>query len=423
MGRKASELNALAVSRLTAPGLHFVGGVGGLALRVKDTGGRYWTLRIRVAGKRRDIGLGGYPDVTLAQAREKAREKRDMVEKGIDPVEDRRSKRAALVAERARNVTFQWAAEQFIKDKSPEWKNAKHAAQWASTLESYAYPILGKMFIKDVDLPHVLAILRPIWTTKTETAARLRGRMDNVLEWATVHGYRTGPSPARWKGHLDKLLAAPAKTAKVEHHAAIPHQKAGAFMARLRQSEGMGARALEFTILTAARSGEVRGATWAEIDLPAAVWTIPEGRMKAEKEHRIPLAPQAVELLRRMPRIAGSDYVFPSPRGGALSDMTLTAVLRRMEVDYTVHGFRSTFRDWAGETTAYPREVIEHALAHQLQDKAEAAYARGTLFDKRRRLMADWATFLDRINLEGTEDEIRHFLTIVPIRAALGGKA
>lgn len=418
MGRKASELNALAVSRLATPGLHFVGGVAGLAMNVSALGGRSWILRIRVAGKRRDIGLGGYPDVPLAQAREKAREKRDMVERGIDPIEDRRAKRAALIAERARSITFKEAAEQFLKDKSPEWKNAKHAAQWASTLEQYAYPVIGKMLVRDVELAHILTILKPIWTEKTETASRLRGRLDSVINWVTAHGYRTGPSPARWKGNLDALLPKPSKVARVEHHAAAPYQQAGAFMARLRKMEGMGARALEFAILTATRSGEVRGATWAEIDLGAATWTIPEGRMKAEKEHRVPLSPQAVELLRKLPRVAGSDYVFQSPRSGALSDMTLTAVLRRMGADATVHGFRSTFRDWAGETTAYPREVIEHALAHQLKDKAEAAYARGTLFDKRRRLMVDWATFLDRIHVEGTADEIKHFLTIVPIRAA-----
>lgn len=395
MGKRAPELNALAVSRLSEPGLHFVGGVAGLALQITPGGSRSWVVRVRVAGKPREMGLGGFPTVTLAMAREKARAMRELVESGVDPIEDRRAKRAALLAERARNVTFQWAAEEFIRDKSPEWRNPKHAAQWGATLETYAYPTIGQMLVKDVELPHVLAILKPIWTTKTETATRLRGRIDNVLDWATVHGYRTGPSPARWKGHLDKLLPAPGKTAKVEHHAALPYALIGEFMARLRKQEGMGPRALEFAILTACRSGEVRGATWGEIDLENAVWTIPEGRMKAGKEHRVPLSTPAVELLRKLPRVAGCEYVFMAPRGGMLSDMSLTAVLRRMGVQATVHGFRSTFRDWAGETTGHSREAIEHALAHQLQDKAEAAYARGTLFEKRRWLMTGWSQFCE----------------------------
>ena len=393
MGRKATELNALAVSRLQEPGLHFVGGVSGLALQVTVTGARTWVVRIRVAGKAREMGLGSYPTVTLANAREKARAARDLVEAGKDPIAERRAKKTALAADLQKSVTFEWCAREFIKDKSPEWKNAKHASQWTATLEQYAFPVIGKMLVKDVELPHVMAILRPIWKDKTETATRVRGRIDNVLDWATVHEYRSGPSPARWKGHLDKLLSAPNKTAKVEHHAALPYGEMGAFMARLSEQEGMGARALQFAILTAARSGEVRGATWAEIDLNAGTWTIPEGRMKAGKEHRIPLSQSAIDLLKKLPRIAGTDLAFPAPRGGALSDMTLTAVLRRMSVNVTAHGFRSTFRDWAGETTAHPREVIEHALAHQLKDKAEAAYSRGTLFDKRRRLMDDWAKY------------------------------
>lgn len=406
MGKRASELNALAVSRLTRPGLNFVGGVAGLALQVSKTGARSWILRIRVAGRQREMGLGGYPSVTLADARTRAREVRLMLENGIDPVADRREKKAALAADVAKAVTFEWCAKRFIEGKSAEWRNTKHAAQWTSTLEQYAYPVIGKMLVRDVELPHVLRILEPIWEAKTETASRVRSRIDNILDWATVHGYRTGPSPARWKGHLDKLLAAPSKVQRVEHHAALDYRQAGAFMRRLRAQAGMAARALEFAILTAARSGEVRGATWQEIDFGAAVWTVPPERMKAKKEHRVPLPGPAIELLKRLPREADNDLVFPAPRGGTLSDMSLLAVLRRMSVDATPHGFRSTFRDWAGETTAYPREVIEHALAHQLKDKAEAAYARGTLFDKRRRLMAEWARFLDIARVEGSGEEV-----------------
>ncbi|MBT9521918.1 MAG: integrase arm-type DNA-binding domain-containing protein [Dechloromonas sp.] len=393
MARKAKELSALEVNRLTAPGLHFVGGVAGLSLQVSASGARSWILRATVGTRRRDIGLGGFPDVTLAGAREAARAARNKIKEGIDPVDESKAKRSALVASQAAAITFGEAAAKFIAAHEAGWKNAKHAAQWTSTLETYAFPTIGKIRVSDVETAHVITILEKIWTTKTETASRLRGRIESVLDWATVRGYRKGENPARWKGHLDMLLPARAKVQKVEHHAALDYREAGAFMAELAKVEGMGARALEFAILTVARSGEVRGATWAEIDEKAGIWTIPAGRMKAEKEHRIPLASTALALLAKLPRIAGTDLIFPNSneKPSALSDMTLTAVLRRMGRQVTAHGFRSTFRDWAGETTAYPREVIEHALAHQLKDKAEAAYARGTLFDKRRRLMADWA--------------------------------
>lgn len=393
MPRKAKELSALEVNRLTAPGLHAVGGVAGLYLQVTDSGARSWILRATVGTRRRDIGLGGFPDVTLAGAREAARAGRLKIKDGIDPVEEAKAKRSALAASQAAAITFGDAAAKYIAAHESGWKNAKHASQWASTLESYAFPTIGKIRVSEIETAHIITVLEAIWTTKTETASRLRGRIESVLDWATVRGYRIGENPARWKGHLDMILPARAKVQKVEHHAAMDYREIGAFMAKLAKVEGMGARALEFAILVAARSGEVRNALWSEIDEKAAVWTIPAGRMKAEKEHRIPLSPSALGLLRKQPRIAGTDLVFPNNKATptALSDMTLTSVLRRMGQTVTVHGFRSTFRDWAGETTAYPREVIEHALAHQLKDKAEAAYARGTLFDKRRRLMADWA--------------------------------
>jgi integrase len=393
MGRKAKELGPLAVGRIQTPGLHFVGGVDGLALQVTTSGARSWILRVMVAGKRRDMGLGGYPSVPLVDAKDAARLARAKIKDGTDPIEERRTRKSALATSRAAALTFKQCATAFIAAKESEWKNAKHAAQWRATLTAYAYPVIGKILVRDIALPHVLQILEPIWTTKTETATRLRGRIEKVLDFATSKGYRTGDNPARWRGHLDNLLAKPSKVAKVEHHAALPYAEMGAFMAELRQQAGIGARALEFAILTAARSGEVRGATWEEIDLAVAAWTIPGERMKADKEHRIPLSDNAVQLLRALPRMAGSPFLFPNTKGAALSDMTLTAVLRRMNRPVTAHGFRSTFRDWAGETTAYPREVIEHALAHQLKDKAEAAYARGTLFDKRRRLMTDWSKF------------------------------
>lgn len=391
MGKKAKEKSAIEVSRdCTSPGLHFVGGVAGLALQVMPSGSRSWILRVMVGGKRRDMGLGGYPDVTLAGAKEAARIARDKIKNGIDPIEDGRAARSLLAASRASALTFDQCADRCIRALQVGWKSAKHGAQWRTTLDTYASPVIGSLLVRDVEREHVLQVLEPIWATKTETASRVRQRIEAVLDWATPD-YRTGDNPARWIA-LKNKLAKPSKVKTVIHHAALPWQEVGAFMADLRQHEGMGAHALEFAILTATRSGEVRGATWPEIDLQEGVWTIPAARMKAEKEHRVPLSSAARKLLRALPRFADSTQVFPNTKGGALSDMTLTAVLRRMgHGDITVHGFRSTFRDWAGETTAYPREVIEHALAHQLKDKAEAAYARGDLFTKRAKMMGDWA--------------------------------
>lgn len=393
MALKAKELGPLEVSRLTEPKLHFVGGVAGLALQITHTGARCWVLRAAVGGKRRHMGLGGYPDVTLAGAKEAARAARAQISDGIDPVAERQAKRSALAAAVAATMTFSEAAEKYITAHEAGWKSAKHADQWNNTLTTYAYPVIGKISVGDIETAHIMRVLEPIWTIKTETASRLRGRIESVLDWATVRGFRKGDNPARWRGHIEHLLAARTDVQKVEHHAAMDYREVGAFLVDLRKQEGLGARALEFAILTAARSGEVRGATWSEIDLDAGVWTIPKERMKAEKEHRVPLSAESLALLNALPRMVGTDLVFPNAKNTVLSDMTLTAVLRRMSVPVTAHGFRSSFRDWAGETTAYPREVIEHALAHQLKDKAEAAYARGSLFDKRRRLMADWAKY------------------------------
>lgn len=394
MPKAAAELKALDVQRLTEPGMHAVGVVPGLHLQVLPTGARTWVLRMMVAGKRREMGLGGYPGVTLAQARELARIAREKVRTGADPIEENRAARSAQAASRAAALTFEQCARRYIESQKSGWKSEKHAQQWLNTLTQHAFPAMGGLLVRDVGLSHVLAALEPIWQTRTETASRLRGRIEAVLDWATVRKYRTGDNPARWRGHLDKLLAAPAKVARVEHHAAMPIDDVAGFLPKLRHQEGIGARALEFAILTAARSGEVRGMSWPEVDLAARVWVVPAARMKAGKEHRVPLSGAAVELLKSMPRMADSELVFPGARGQALSDMTLTAVLRRMKVQATTHGFRSTFRDWAGERTAHPREVIEHALAHQLKDKAEAAYQRGSLFEKRRALMDDWAAFV-----------------------------
>jgi integrase len=401
MPKKAREFSALEVGRIKEPGRYPVGGVAGLYLKVAPSGSRSWVLRVVIAGKRRDAGLGGYPDVPLAQAREKARKARDDVERGVDPIAQRAAALSAMISARGTETTFEEAAQKFIEAKANEWANAKHAAQWISTLGSYAFPVIGKLQVRDVTLSHVVTILEPIWTTKTETATRLRGRIESVLDWATVRGYRLGDNPARWKGHLDKILPKPGKIAKVEHHAALPADNMGAFMVELRKQNGIAAKALEFLILTAARSGEVRGATWSEIDLENRVWTVPAGRMKAKREHRVPLSDTALTLLSSLPQFANNDLVFVAPRGGVLSDMTLTAVMRRMEVDAVPHGFRSTFRDWAAERTNYPREVAEMALAHTIGNKVEAAYRRGNLFDKRTRMMDEWARFCDKVRLAG----------------------
>ena len=408
MPRLAKELGALKVSKIEAPGLHFVGRVPGLALQVTAGSGRSWLLRVVIGGKRREMGLGAYPGVTLAQARQKASEARELIRQGVDPIERQRAAQSALQAAVAAALTFAESADSYIKAHEAGWRNVKHAQQWRNTLKQHAYPVLGSLMVRDVGLPQVLAVLEPIWTTTNETAVRVRGRIELVLDWATARGLREGLNPARWRGHLDKLLPKPSKVNNREHHAALPVGAVGAFMVRLRNAEGIGARALEFTILTAARSGEVRGATWAEIDHDAKVWTVPAARMKSGKEHRVPLTDEALALLDPLPMVAGTELVFPAPRGGALSDMTLLAVLRRLDVPAVPHGFRSTFRDWAAERSNYPRDVAEMALAHAIGDKVEAAYRRGDLFEKRRLMMVDWAAFLAR-----TEKPAN----VVPLRA------
>jgi integrase len=375
------------------PGRHGDEAVKGLMLVVQPGGkSRSWVLRYQIDGRRRDMGLGPYPEISLAEAREKALEARKLAKAKRDPLAARARERAPVYV-----LTFKAAAEALIESKRPGWRNAKHAAQWGSTLAAYAYPKLGDLDVKAIDTPAVLDVLRPIWVEKPETASRVRQRIEAVMNYATATKARTGDNPARWRGHLDNLLAKPSKVKKVEHHAALDWRTAPAFMAELAQREGTAAKALAFTILIAARSGEVRGMTWGELDLAAGVWTVPAGRIKAGKEHRVPLTATALALL---PEGGDPDaLVFPSPAmpDRPLSDMTLAAVLKRMgRDDLTVHGFRSTFRDWAGEATAHPREVIEAALAHRLKDKAEAAYARGDLLTKRRKLMEEWAAYLAR---------------------------
>ena len=367
----------------TAPAGRHVDGRG-LMLVVKSSGAKSWVLRYQLSGRRHDMGLGPYPEVTLARAREKALEARRQLVDGTDPLKTRPAK----------PLTFQQAALELSESKRAGWRNAKHAAQWASTLQSYVYPKLANLDVKAIETDHVLDALRPIWTAKPETASRVRQRIEAVLDYSSAKGRRSGPNPARWRGHLQNLLAKPSSVRQAQHHAALDWRDLPKFMIALGQRHGVSARALEFLILTAARSGEVRGMRWSEIDQGARVWTVPASRMKAAKEHRVPLTERALALL----GIVGEPdaFVFPAPadRARPLSDMTLTAVLRKMgRGDITAHGFHSTFRDWAGETTSFPREVIEAALAHRLKDKAEAAYARGDLFAKRRELMKEWSGF------------------------------
>lgn len=393
MPKLAKALSALEVGRITAAGVHAVGHVSGLQLSVSLTGARSWLLRATVGVKRREIGLGAFPQVKLAEAVQKAREARDKIAAGTDPVEEKRAAAERLKAEQLARRDFSWCVTEFLKTKT-EWRNAKHRAQWHSTLDAYAGPVIGSMDVRLIDTPHIQAILSPIWATKHETATRLRGRIEQVLDWATVSKHREGLNPARWRGHLDVLMGR--STVKPVHMRSVPYAEIGALIPRLIATQGMGALALRFAILCASRSGEVRGMLWSEVDMVTGLWTIPAGRMKAKREHVVPMPRQAVELLRSLPKMSGSELVFWGPSGKALSDMTLSAVLRRLGVDATVHGFRSTFRMWAAERTNYPREVAEAALAHVNGDRVEAAYQRGSFMSKRKEMMAGWADFCDQ---------------------------
>ncbi|MDO8894087.1 MAG: tyrosine-type recombinase/integrase [Nitrosomonas sp.] len=413
MGRIKSAISARGVKKLSkTPGMHAVGGVSGLYLCVNvspslsantnPTFAASWIYRYSFSGRRRDMGLGSFSDFSLEEARHKASSCRSQVLQGIDPLEDKQKQVDANKKAHIKRVTFQQCINSYLDAHGDAWKNAKHRAQWRSTLETYACPSIGNLNVAHIDAGLVLKVLEPIWKTKTETATRLRGRIESILDWATVRGFREGENSARWKGHLDKLLPSPAKIAKVKHFTALPYKEISQFMQQLRNQSGIGAAALEFSILTAARSGEVRGALWSEINLSENLWLIPADRMKAGREHRIPLSDAAITVLNRMQENHVSDYVFPGVKQDKpLSDMSLTATLKRMgRSDLTAHGFRSTFRDWASETTAYPQEVCEMALAHTIANKVEAAYRRGDLFDKRIHLMHDWANYCNNLTAD-----------------------
>lgn len=394
---KTKGLTQIGVQRLKETGLHSDG--LGLYLFVKPTGAKSWVLRYMLNGRARAMGLGGYPDITLAAAREKAAAYRVIIKSGTDPLDGKHESKAKAQADAAKRITFSKAAAEYIESHKSGWKNAKHIEQWRTSIKDYADGIIGSLDVSLIEVAHILRIMQKddLWTTKTETATRLRGRIEKIIDWATVRGYRKGENPARWKGNLEALLPAPAKVQKRAHFPAMPYKQMADFMPKLQAMGGTAARAVEFLILTATRSGEVRGARWEEIDLDDKLWTIPADRMKMKKEHRVPLTDSAIEVLNKMaPQDAGLIFQGREKEGEPqpLSDMTLSAVLRRMEYKTeTIHGFRSSFRDWGAELTDYPSEVLEMALAHKVANSVEAAYRRGDLFDKRKALMTDWAKF------------------------------
>ena len=408
MPKKARVLKKLEVDKIKIDGLHAVGGVPGLSLQIIGNS-RSWILYTMIGGQRRKMGLGSCDDVSLAEARETAYELRKRIRNGIDPIEERRAAKAQAILKSVRTKTFRECAEAYVMTHRAGWKSAKHLQQWELSLAKYVYPIIGGLSVSSIDTGLVMQVLQqPVkekdgengifWNLRTVTADRVRGRIENILDWSRTSGLREGENPARWQGHLEHSLPAKSKVQKVEHFPALPYAEIGVFMAELRKYAGTEARALEFSILTVSRSNEVRLATWEEIDFSARQWTIPDGRMKARKEHRVPLSDATIRLLNALPRHEGNNLIFPAQRAATLSNQSLTSVLQRMgHTGITQHGFRSTFRDWAGETTSYPREVIEHALAHKLKDKAEAAYQRGDLLEKRKGLMTDWARYCDTV--------------------------
>jgi integrase len=391
MARPVNKLSVRETQRDLEPGLY--GDGGGLYLQVSQQRTKAWVFRFMLAGKARKMGLGDFDRISLKDVREKARQAYKLVSDGIDPIDERLSRKAAIALEKAKTVTFKECAEKYIAAHEATWRNEKHREQWKNTLATYVYPVVGSLSVADIDIGLVLRVLEPIWADKPETAGRVRGRIETILNWAAVRKYRTGDNPARWRGHLEQVLPRRSKVARVKHHKAVPFAELPGFMDALRHREGISAKALEFTILTATRTNETVGARWSEISLKEKVWIVPAERMKGDREHRIPLSDAAIALLDDLPR-EGS-YIFPgAKKDSTLSNMAMLELLRGMRSNKeTVHGFRSSFRDWASERTAYPNEVAEMALAHAVRDQTEAAYRRGDLFEKRRRLMADWAAY------------------------------
>jgi integrase len=416
VARAIGRLTALKVEKAKDPGMYADG--GGLYLRVTPEGARNWVLRYMLDRRPHWMGLGPLALYSLHEARAKAHEARRKRHEGIDPIEARRAERAQQRLDAAKTITFKQCAETYIASHRAGWRNGKHAGQWSTTLSTYAYPILGPLPVQSVDTGLVLKVLEPIWTAKPETASRLRGRLESILDLAKVRGYRDGENPARWRGHLDKLLPALSKVRQVEHHAALFYAKLPGFLVGLREHDGVAARALEFLILTAARTGEVIGARWSEIDLLDKTWTVPATRMKAHRGHRVPLSPSVLAILREMQELRSGDnpdpFVFPGRKYGlALSNMAFLMLLRRMRRgDLTAHGFRATFKTWASERTSVHDEIAEAALAHVIGDKVGQAYRRGDLFEKRRRLMQHWATFCTSAPVQRSQTNV------TPLRAS-----
>lgn len=425
MPKRIPEMSEKAVQALSKPGFHRVGGVPGLGVKITESVAKWdaekgekepppvkaWVFRYKLAAKTRDMGLGAFRDLKLAKARDLARDAREKLAQGIDPIHDARARLSALAASRAADVTFKQCAEAYMKAHEASWDNDKHRAQWSSTLLKYAYPEFGNLYVRDVTKHHVLRALEPIWTTKNETAKRLRARIHSVLDMAIAKDYRPEPNPARWPGALKSSL--PSVPRKRGHHPAVPVEQIADFMTKLRAKEGTSARALDLLVLTAARSGEIRGARWSEFDLKQKVWTVPGERMKAKKDHQVPLSAAAIRLLKSLDRIDGVDYVFPSPRSnGPLSNMALSELMRDLDFKDEAgrkcvpHGLRSTFSDWCGDYTDWHEDVAEAALAHTIANATRAAYRRRKALEKRRLVMEQWATFCETPFVEPDSAEV-----------------
>lgn len=390
-GRATNKLSVAKIRSLNKKGRYPDG--NGLYLQVSEWKTKSWIYRYQIRGKRTEMGLGSLKDYSLAQARNRARECRMLVIEGIDPKLHREAARHNL--HEIQGWTFSKCAEAYIEAHSPQWSNPKHIAQWRSTLTTYASPVFGNLPVQQIDAALVMRVIEPIWLTKTETASRVRGRIEKVLAWAIVNEYRDQPNPAVWRNNLDQLLPAKSKVMTVKHHEALPYAEISTFMEGLSQVESVSAKALTFMILTGLRTGEIIQASWDQIDLDNKIWTVPANVMKSRRIHRVPLSDQAVSLLNNLPKLNG--WLFPSNQSGKhIGEAAMHKLVRKRlkRLDITVHGFRSTFRDWVAELTKYPREVAEAALAHVNSDKVEAAYQRGDLLEKRRELMQDWANYV-----------------------------